>query len=79
MEELEPSYITDGSIKRVAAWKSLSQILTKLNLVSYLMTQQLHSQVHSRVENICPHENLYTLLIVELGIMAKKWKEPKYP
>lgn len=58
--------------------KSISQILTRLNFVSYHMTQQLHSQVHL-VEHTPPHENWYTMLRAELITMAKKWKEPKYP
>lgn len=58
--------------------KSVSQILTRLNFVSYHMTQQLHSQVHL-VEHILLHENWYTMLRAELITMAKKWKVPKYP
>lgn len=59
-------------------WKTVWQLVAKLNTLFYVMIQQLCSLVLIQMEwKTCPHRNLHMDIYSSLNMIVKTWKQPR--
>lgn len=75
----EFSYITDGNVKKYNYFGEDFQFLTKLNMNFSHEPAILFLHIYSREINHVPTKIHTIMFISALFLIAKKWKEPKYP
>lgn len=80
MEQLELSYAADGNVKFQSLWKTLSQLLVKLNINLPCDPEISLLGIYPReMDTYVPsHKDLYKNSYSSFIIIVKIWNYPKY-